>query len=117
MERRAAVRYRLRAPVIVRWSDESGRRREDLGRTRDISTAGVFLTCRALPPVGAELDLEVHLPPFERNTLQRLQLKATGKVIRVTETAQEAGFAVASPFTLHDNLLDRIVPKGRGTSA
>src|ERR1700719_1969415 len=47
MERRAAIRFLLRAPVIIRWTDRSGAKREDIGRTRDISTAGAFLTCNA----------------------------------------------------------------------
>lgn len=108
MEWRAAIRFRLHAPVIIRWTDASGAKREDLGRTRDISPLGVFLTCHALLPVGTKVGLEIHLPPLERNTLQRVRLESTGKVIRVTEMAQEAGFAVSGPFTLHDNLLDGV---------
>jgi hypothetical protein len=105
MERRAAVRYRLLAPAIIRWTDASGAEREDLGRTRDISTSGAFLSSHAPLPVGTTVGLEIHLPPLERNTLQRVRLDSTGKVIRVAEMARRAGFAVSGPFTLHDHLL------------
>jgi hypothetical protein len=103
MERRAAVRFVLHAPVIIRWTDASGAKREDLGRTRDISTTGAFLTCNLRLPVGTKLSLEIHLPPLERNTVQRVQLQATGKVVRVTQSAGQEGVAVRGEFTLHDN--------------
>jgi hypothetical protein len=105
MEKRAAIRFLLRAPVIIRWTDASGAKREDIGRTRDISTAGAFLTCNARLPVGTKVSLEIHLPALERNTLQRVQLKAKGKVIRVAVLAREEGFAVRGPFSLHENVL------------
>lgn len=105
MDRRAAIRFRLRAPVIIRWADASGAKREDVGRTRDISTSGTFLTCLTQLPVGAKVSLEIHLPPLERETLQRVRLQSTGKVIRATQTPGEAGFAVSGAFTLHDHHL------------
>jgi hypothetical protein len=111
MELRAAVRFQLRAPVIITWTDASGAKREDLGRTRNISTSGAFLSCHALLPVGTKVGLEIHLPPLERDTLQRVRLKSTGKVIRVTEMAQDAGFAVSGSFTLHDDLLGGVGPQ------
>ena len=111
MERRAAVRFLLRAPVIIRWTDASGAKREDLGRTRDISTSGAFLSCNVALPVGTKVGLEIHLPSLERNTLERVQLKSTGKIVRVV-TAGEAGFAMRGPFTLHDNFLEGIGSQG-----
>jgi hypothetical protein len=103
MEKRAAVRFLLHAPVIIRWTDASGAKREDVGRTRDISTVGAFLTCNLRLPVGTKVGLEIHLPPLERNTLQRVRLQATGKVVRVTQRAEQTGVAVRGEFTLHDN--------------
>lgn len=103
MERRAAVRFVLHAPVIIRWTHKSGAKREDVGRTRDISTSGAFLTCNLRLSVGTKVGLEIHLPPLERNTLQRVRLEGTGKVIRVTQRAGHTGVAVRGEFTLHDN--------------
>ena len=108
MEKRAAVRFVLLAPVIIRWTDASGAKREDVGRTRDISTSGAFLTCKAALLVGTKVEIEIHLPSLERNTLQRVQLQTKGKVIRVTERAEQAGVAVRGEFTLHDNLCARV---------
>ena len=111
MERRAAIRFLLRAPVIIRWTDASGAKREDLGRTRDISTSGAFLSCNVALPVGTKVSLEIHLPSLERNTLQRVQLKSTGKIVRVV-MAREAGFAMRGPFTLHDNFFEGVGSQG-----
>ena len=108
MERRAAVRFLLHAPVIIKWTDASGAKREDVGRTRDISTSGTFLTCNAQLPVGTKVGIEIHLPPLERNALQRVRLQTKGKVIRVAEGVEQAGVAVRGVFTLHDNLWEGV---------
>ncbi len=115
MENRAAVRFQLQAPVIIRWTDRVGVRREDIGRTRNISVSGAFLTSRAKISVGTKVNLEIHLPTLERNAVQRVQLKSTGKVIRVAEMALESGFAVGGHFTLHDkpNEALRVVPNAQ----
>lgn len=97
MEQRRAVRFQLRALVIFRWEDQAS-----IGRTRDISITGVFVTCHILPPVGTALSLEIHLPPLERNVLQRLQLEATGRVMRVEEGEGYRGFASSAPFALYE---------------
>jgi PilZ domain len=108
MERRAAVRFQLNAPVIIRWKEASGTEREDLGRTRDISTTGAFFTCPAVLPVGTKVRLEIHLPAIRENTSARVRLESTGKIVRVTEMALALGFAVRGSFALYDDLLDAI---------
>ena len=100
LEQRKAVRFLTRTPVIFRWSDQSGAKQESVGRTRDISIAGVFVTCPNPPPVGTPISLEVHLSPLE-NTLHRLRLEATGRIIRVGN-GEESGFAALSRFDLHE---------------
>jgi hypothetical protein len=90
----------MRAPVIFRWSDESGAKRESVGRTRDISIVGVFVTCPNPPPGGTPISLEVHLAPLE-NTRNRLRLEAAGKIVRVGNGG-ESGFAAISRFDLHE---------------
>jgi hypothetical protein len=97
VEQRRAVRFPLRVPVIFRWENQTS-----VGRTRDISIAGVFATCDTLPPVGTALSLEVHIPPLERNTPQSLYLEAAGKVIRVEAGEEYSGFAATAPFALHE---------------
>ena len=110
MERRAAVRFRLQAPVIIRWTDASGAEREDLGRTRDISTSGAFLTCHAVLPVGTKVSLEIHLPAIRESTPPRVRLESSGKIIRITEMDSAVGFAVRGEFGLYDDLLNGISP-------
>jgi PilZ domain len=105
MERRMAVRFLLNAPVIIRWIDASGAEREDLGRIRDISTSGAFFTCHAVLFVGAKVRLEIHLPAARENAPPGVRLESTGKIIRTTETALGAGFAVRGAFALYEDLL------------
>jgi hypothetical protein len=50
------------------------------------------------------MTLEVYLPPLEENTLQRLHLEATGKVIRVDAGEECRGFAATAPFTLREKV-------------
>jgi hypothetical protein len=102
VERREAVRFRLSAPVIFRWSDQSGARREEAGRLRDISVVGAYVFSKILPPVKAKLSLDIELPPFEESAPERLHLKGEGGVARVENTGAESGFAIRGPFTLHE---------------
>jgi hypothetical protein len=102
VERRRAVRFQLHAPVILEWTESSGANREEVGRTRDISILGTFVTCRTAPPTDTTVRLEVHLPPLERNTLQQLRLRGSGQVTRTTGSDQENGFATHCPFVLEE---------------
>jgi hypothetical protein len=98
---RETVRFRLSAPVIFRWTDQSGTQREDVGRTRDISVAGAFVCSNILPPVKTKLSLDILLPPLESSTFEGLHLKTEGNVARVEERP-ESGFAIRGQFTLHE---------------
>lgn len=106
VEKRKEVRFRLRAPIVFCWAN-----RASAGRTRDISIKGVFVICDTLPPVGTALSLEIYLPPFERNTLQRLHLEAAGKVIRAAAGEESRGFAATAPFALRE-----VMPEHLGVS-
>jgi len=102
VEQRRAVRFNLLAQVIYRWRDPSGQNRENVGRTRDISILGAFIVCPSPPPVETPVSLEIHLPPLERNALQRLRLEAKGRVVRVAGADEDSGFAATSHFELHE---------------
>jgi len=99
-ERRKCIRFRLSVPSIFRWTDESGAQQESVGRTRDLSRAGIFVVGNVVPQVGTKCSLEVHLPPLEASAYQRFQLKAEGKVLRVETKGQESGFAADGTFLL-----------------
>ncbi len=80
-ERRAARRYDLSLPVIIRVpiEKETGSRN---GKTRDISTRGVYFTIDNDLSTGAELDITLTLPAeITRGT--EVYVRAQGKVVRV----------------------------------
>lgn len=83
-----ARRYELSLPVVIRTP-----LREDAdssrGRTRDISTRGVYFTIAEEVAAGAELDFMLTLPAeITRGT--EVFIRAHGRVVRV-ETLQENG--------------------------
>ena len=80
-ERRSARRYDLSLPVVIRVPVEKEPSSRS-GKTRDISTHGVyFLVDSELAP-GAELDLTMTLPA-EVTGGTEVFIRATGKVVRV----------------------------------
>lgn len=80
-ERRAARRYDLSLPVII--SMPLDRRTEShKGRTRDISTRGVYFVIDQDLEAGSELDITLTLPAeITRGT--EVLVRAQGKVVRV----------------------------------
>lgn len=85
-ERRTARRYDLSLPVVIRVPVEKEPASRS-GRTRDISTHGVyFLVDNELAP-GAQLDLTMTLPA-EVTGGTEVFIRATGKVVRVEKTPE-----------------------------
>ena len=80
-ERRAARRYDLSLSVIVRVPIEK-EAVSRTGKTRDISTRGVYFTIDNNLSAGAELDLTMILPAEVTGSTE-VFIRATGKVIRV----------------------------------
>ena len=99
VQRRTAIRYRMRVPVLFNWDDEEGTRRQNAGFTRDICTHGLFVYCSECPPIGIVLNLSVVLPPFGESDCE-VHLNAEGTVIRTERKGDSSGFAVASEFAL-----------------
>ena len=80
-ERRAARRYDLSLPVIIRLPIEKTENTRN-GRTRDISTRGVYFTLEQELESGTELDITLTLPAeITRGT--EVFVRAQGRVIRV----------------------------------
>jgi hypothetical protein len=102
VERRRAVRFQLHAPVILEWIEPSGAKRENIGRTRDISILGAFVICASPLPANTVISLEVHLPPLERNSSQQLRLRGHGKVTRVNGSGPDSGYAASVRFVLEE---------------
>jgi hypothetical protein len=109
VERRRAVRFQLTAPVILEWTEPSGTKRENLGRTHDISILGAFVVCPFPLPTDTAVSLEVHLPPVERNTFQQLRLTGRGKVTRTIWNGEGSGFATSLRFVFEEG---NLAPEG-----
>jgi hypothetical protein len=79
-ERRTARRYDLSLPVVIRIPVEKESARN--GKTRDISTRGVYFTIDQDLNAGAELDITLTLPS-EVTRGSEVFIRAMGKVVRV----------------------------------
>jgi c-di-GMP-binding flagellar brake protein YcgR len=85
-ERRTARRYDLSLPVVIRVPID----RESVprsGKTRDISTHGVYLLVDNELSTGAELDLTMTLPA-EVTGGTEVFIRAIGKVVRIEKTPE-----------------------------
>ena len=80
-DRRAARRYELSLPVIVRAADDK-EAASLTGKTLDISNRGVYFTIDQSLSAGTELELTMILPG-EVTGGAEVFIRATGKVIRV----------------------------------
>jgi c-di-GMP-binding flagellar brake protein YcgR len=87
-ERRTARRYDLSLPVMIRVPIEKDPSYRS-GKTRDISTRGVYFLIENDLNAGAELDLTMTLPA-EITGGTEVFVRAMGKVVRV-ENRPETG--------------------------
>jgi c-di-GMP-binding flagellar brake protein YcgR len=91
-ERRAARRYDLSLPVIIRVPvDKEISSRS--GKTRDISTRGVYFTIDQEFGAGAELDITLTLPS-EVTRGSEVFIRAMGKVVRVDKKPENGNSRV-----------------------
>ena len=87
-ERRKAHRYALNLPVKIRSSERMDSEYR-MGRTRDISTRGVyFIVDEGRLEQGTEIDLQIQLPTEVTRGTEVL-IHAAGKVVRL-ESASDA---------------------------
>ena len=95
-ERRAAVRYRLRLPVIFHWND--GAERTEGGFTSDVALDGALIRSTKCPPVGAEVRIEV-LVPSPEDAAEEIRIECIGTVTRVWEQPGLSFFGVHGTFS------------------
>jgi PilZ domain len=95
MDARKKGRYPLTLIVKFSWTGELGRQEVGEGRTRDISSIGVYIFAPRLPPSGALVELEVALPHVP-DAVRDIQVYAKGRVVRVDreDLSTARGFAV-----------------------
>jgi hypothetical protein len=94
-ERRSAVRYKLKLPVIFYWND--GTSHTDGGCTCDLALNGALIRSASCPPIGSEVRIEVLLPSPDSNS-EELRIHCVGKVTRVTRKGSFATFEVEGDF-------------------
>ena len=88
-ERRTARRYDLSLPVSIRVAIENEAVLHT-GKTRDLSTRGVYFLFDSGLDAGAELDLTMTLPAEVTGGTEVL-IRATGKVVRVDDRGKVEG--------------------------
>jgi len=91
-ERRTARRYDLSLPVLIRVPVEKEPSARN-GKTRDISTRGVYFTLEDDPGPGTELDITLTLPS-EVTRGSEVFIRAMGKVVRVDKKPENGSSRV-----------------------
>ena len=91
-ERRTARRYDLSLPVMVRVPVEKEAASRN-GKTRDISTRGLYFTVEEDVGAGAELDITLTLPS-EVTRGSEVFIRATGRVVRVDKKPENGNSRV-----------------------
>jgi hypothetical protein len=101
-ERRTARRYDLSLPIIIRNPAE---RQDDSqeGKTRDISTRGLYFVIEQDLEAGSELDITLTLPA-EITHGSEVYVRALGKVVRVERRMEDgtARLGVAAVIERYD---------------
>ncbi len=86
-ERRTTRRYDLSLPVLIRVPAER-RPEKQLGKTRDVSTRGVYFVINANVEAGSKLDLTMTLPT-ELPQGSEVLVRASGRILRVEPRVEE----------------------------
>src|SRR6202161_887009 len=102
-ERRTALRYPLRLPVVFSWQDDVGRVHGCDGYCRDLGSRGIYVTPHLVPPRRASVEPNVFLPRPGHST-RPSEIHAIGRVARSeqkTPASEIAGFAAQNYTTRH----------------
>jgi len=101
-ERRTARRYDLSLPVIIRIPAERQNGSQE-GKTRDISTRGLYFVIEQDLEAGSELDITLTLPA-EITHGTEVFVRAMGKVVRVEHRSEDgaARMGVAAVIERYD---------------
>jgi c-di-GMP-binding flagellar brake protein YcgR len=86
-ERRVARRYDLTLPIVIRIPAERIADTQE-GRTRDISTRGLYFVVEQDLSAGSELDITLTLPA-EITHGSEVFVRAMGKVVRVERRLED----------------------------
>jgi hypothetical protein len=95
LERRGAMRFRLRLPVVFSWRDARDAVQGSEGYSRDLSSRGIYVQSELAPPAGASVEMYVLLPQPEYQ-IHPAELHTQGRVVRIEgppASSQPFGFA------------------------
>jgi|ERR1700722_5187424 hypothetical protein len=95
LQRRTAVRYKLRLPVIFHWND--GVEHTSGGFTSDVALDGALILSSDCPPIGSEVRVEVLLPSPEMKN-EEFRIGCSGKVIHASERSGVRAFGFHGIF-------------------
>lgn len=102
-ERRTALRYPLRLPVVFSWQDEGGHIQGCDGYSRDLGSRGIYVYAEQVPPLGVSVEMNVFLPRPEHSS-RPSEIHAVGRVVRSerqgTSTRGGNGFAAMNHTTV-----------------
>ena len=113
-ERRTALRYPLRLPVVFSWQDEGGHIQGCDGYSRNSAAEGLCLS-EQVPPLGVSVEMNVFLPRPEHSS-RPSEIHAVGRVVRSerqgTSTRGGNGFAAMTtlPFCAKAGATNRNSP-------
>ena len=92
-EQRNTRRFALELPISIKFLDDG--KCEMTGRSRDVSSRGVFIYLDSDIAEGAAMDFVMTLPP-EVTLASPIRVRCRGKVLRVEKKdGREQGVAVA----------------------
>jgi hypothetical protein len=101
-ERRTALRYPLRLPVVFSWQDDNGRLQGCDGYSRDLGSRGIYVQAEVAPPLGVSVEMNVFLPRPEHSS-RPSEIHAIGRVVRSERqgsTPKGCGFAAMNHTTM-----------------
>src|SRR5262249_6656710 len=100
-ERRTALRYPLRLPVVFSWQDDCGKIQGSDGYCRDLGSRGIYVHSELVPPLGVAVEMNVFLPRPE-HSVRPSEIHAIGRVVRSEpdSSRQCCGFAAMNHTTL-----------------
>jgi hypothetical protein len=94
-QRRSAIRYKLKLPVLFHWND--GAEHMEGGFTCDVALDGALILSSKYPPVGAEVRIEVLVPAPDRSG-EEIRIECIGRVTRIVDQPGFTAFGVHGMF-------------------
>jgi len=111
MERRGTTRFRLRLAVAYSWKDAAGVVNGGEGQSRDLSSHGIYVQSKLIPPLGAYVEMNVFLLQSGQLALPA-ELHAEGRIVRIesgNSSSEMAGFAAMNHTVILRNSQGRVV--------